>query len=81
MKKEFNQEEYERLKKVKEDFDNRLIEEKDISEEDTYFISSMYDYQIKNIMEEIKELQGCIEDYKKRMKDAIEYLDSKKVND
>lgn len=78
MKKEFDQEEYDRLKKLKQDFDNRLVDEKDISDEDAYYISNMYDYQIKNIMEEIKGLQNSIGEYKRRMKDAIEYLDSKR---
>lgn len=74
----FDEKEFLRIKKLKSDFDNYLITEDEISEEDKILIDKLYDMQIKNIQSEIDELHKCIAEFKKKMQDAIAYLDGKK---
>ena len=81
MKKEFNMDEYNRLRKLKEDFDNYLIKEEDIEKEDVFLINKMYDFEIKNVTEQIKDLEEKIENYKQRLVEAIKYFEDKKINE
>lgn len=78
MEKVFSEEEYNRVKKIKEDFDNGKISIDDISNEDANIILKIYDYQIKSLKAEILSLTFEIEEYKERMKEAIEQLKKQK---
>lgn len=75
MENKFDEKEYSRIKDIKEKFDKREITLEDISKEDAYIISKMYDYQIKNLNAEIQDLYDKIGSYKRRMQYAIEALD------
>lgn len=75
MENKFDEKEYSRIKDIKEKFDKREITLENISKEDAYIISKMYDYQIKNLNAEIQDLYDKIGSYKRRMRYAIEALD------
>lgn len=77
MEKEIFKQNYERVLKIKEDFDARKIDIEDISDEDVKLILDIYNLQIKKVNAEIVELKEKIEQYKTRIKDAIEYLNEK----
>ncbi len=78
MAKKIDNDEYERLKQLKQDFDLRRITESELTDEDSFYLSKMYDMQIKNLGEEITKLEQKIKDYEKRMKEAIDYLNNMK---
>lgn len=73
MKKK-NSEEYERILKLKQDFEDGNISQDEISEEDAKAISAIYNIEIANLKNEISEINDNIEEYKNRMKSALEYL-------
>lgn len=77
MEKEIFKENYDRILKIKEDFDARKIDIEDIPDEDVKLILDIYNLQIKKVNAEIVELKEKIEQYKTRIKDAIEYLNDK----
>lgn len=77
MEKEIFKQNYERILKIKEDFDARKIDIEDIPDEDVKLILDIYNLQIKKVNAEIVELKEKIEQYKTRIKDAIEYLNDK----
>lgn len=77
MEKEIFKQNYERVLKIKEDFDARKIDIEDIPDEDVKLILDIYNLQIKKVNAEIVELKEKIEQYKTRIKDAIEYLNDK----
>ena len=77
MEKEIFKQNYERILKIKEDFDARKIDIEDIPDEDVKLILDIYNLQIKRVNAEIVELKEKIEQYKTRIKDAIEYLNDK----
>lgn len=72
-----SEDEYLRIKKLKSDFDNYLITEDQISEKDKEIIRNMYKVQIKKMDYEIAELKNAIEEFKSRMKEAMDYLESR----
>lgn len=80
MEKEIFKQNYERILKIKEDFDARKIDIEDIPDEDVKLILDIYNLQIKKVNAEIVELKEKIEQYKTRIKDAIEYLNDKNSN-
>ena len=77
LEKEIFKQNYERILKIKEDFDARKIDIEDIPDEDVKLILDIYNLQIKKVNAEIVELKEKIEQYKTRIKDAIEYLNDK----
>lgn len=76
MEKEYTPEELERIKNIKEKIENNSLTLKEVDEEDLRTLSKLYDYEIKKIKAEIKELDQKIDVYKKRMKEAIDYLNN-----
>ena len=60
LENKFDEKEYSRIKDIKEKFDKREITLENISKEDAYIISKMYDYQIKNLNAEIQDLYDKI---------------------
>lgn len=76
MEKEYTPEELERIKIIKEKIENNRLTLKEVDEEDLRTLSKLYDYEIKKIKAEIKELDQKIDVYKKRMKEAIDYLNN-----
>lgn len=76
MEKEYTPEELERIKAIKEKVEKNILTLEEVDENDLRIISKLYDYDIKKIKAEIKELDQKIEVYKKRMKEAIDYLNN-----
>lgn len=76
MEKEYTPEELERIKAIKEKVEKNIITLEEVDENDLRIISKLYDYDIKKIKAEIKELDQKIDVYKKRMKEAIDYLNN-----
>ena len=76
MEKEYTPEELERIKNIKEKIENNSLTLEEVDEEDLRTLSKLYDYEIKKIKSEIKELDQKIDVYKKRMKEAIDYLNN-----
>lgn len=74
LENKFDEKEYARIKEIKTKFEKTEITLEEISDEDAYIISKMYDYQIKNLNAEIKDLYEKIDSYKKRMQYAIDAL-------
>ena len=74
LENKFDEKEYARIKEIKTKFEKTEITLEEISDEDAYIISKMYDYQIKNLNAEIKDLYEKIYSYKKRMQYAIDAL-------
>ena len=62
------------IEKVKLDFESGKIKETDISKDEALLISVLYEVQLIELDDEIKKMKDEIEDYKKRMKKAIEFL-------
>lgn len=77
MENKFDEEEYNRLKEIKRKFEKKEISIDEISDNDAYFISKMYEYQIKSLNAEIQDFYEKIDSYKKRMEYAIEALNNK----
>lgn len=77
MENKFDEEEYDRLKEIKRRFEKKEISIDEISDNDAYFISKMYEYQIKSLNAEIQDFYEKIDSYKKRMEYAIEALNNK----
>lgn len=76
MEKEYTPEELERIKAIKEKVEKNILTLEEVDENDLRIISKLYDYDIKKIKAEIKELDQKIDVYKKRMKEAIDYLEN-----
>lgn len=70
--------EIERMEKLKNEFEKGNIKLQDISEEDAILMNVLYELEISELEEKIDNLESKIQDYKKRMKAAIEYLKSKR---
>lgn len=62
------------IEKVKLDFESGKIKEVDISKDEALLISVLYEVQLIELDDEIQKMKDEIEDYKKRMKKAIEFL-------
>ena len=77
MENKFDEEEYNRLKEIKRRFEKKEISIDEISDNDAYFISKMYEYQIKSLNAEIQDFYEKIDSYKKRMEYSIEALNNK----
>ena len=77
MENKFDEEEYNRLKEIKRRFEKKEISIDEISDNDAYFISKMYEYQIKSLNAEIQDFYEKIDSYKKRMEYAIVALNNK----
>lgn len=69
--------EIERIEKIKEDYEAGNITEKDIEDEDVELLNLMYNFEIEELELKIKQARAQLDDYKKRMKEAIEYLKHK----
>ncbi len=76
MEKEYTPEELERIKAIKEKVEKNILTLEEVDENDLRIISKLYDYDIKKIKAEIKELDQKIDVYKKRMKEAIDFLNN-----
>lgn len=74
MEKEISKEKYENIKKIKNKWDNKEIDITDIPIEDRELLVKIYDIEIKKVKNEIEELENKIDNYKKRMQDAIQSL-------
>ena len=62
------------LEKIKSDFETGKIKESDINGDEALLISVLYEVQLIELEDEIQKMKDEIEDYKKRMKKAIEFL-------
>ena len=62
------------IEKVKLDFESGKIKETDISKDEALLISVLYEVQLIELEDEIQKMKDEIEDYKKRMKKAIEFI-------
>lgn len=74
MEKEISKEKYENIKKIKNKWDNKEIDITDIPIEDRELLVKLYDIEIKKVKNEIEELENKIDNYKRRMQDAIQSL-------
>ena len=74
MEKEISKEKYENIKEIKNKWDNKEIDITDIQIEDRELLVKLYDIEIKKVKNEIEELENKIDNYKKRMQDAIQSL-------
>ncbi len=74
MEKEISKEKYENIKKIKNKWDNKEIDITDIPIEDRELLVKIYDIEIKKVKNEIEELENKIDNYKRRMQDAIQSL-------
>ena len=74
MEKEISKEKYENIKEIKNKWDNKEIDITDIPIEDRELLVKLYDIEIKKVKNEIEELENKIDNYKKRMQDAIQSL-------
>ena len=74
MEKEISKEKYENIKEIKNKGDNKEIDITDIPIEDRELLVKLYDIEIKKVKNEIEELENKIDNYKKRMQDAIQSL-------
>ena len=61
MENKFDEEEYNRLKEIKRRFEKKEISIDEISDNDAYFISKMYEYQIKSLNAEIQDFYEKID--------------------
>ena len=74
MEKEISKEKYENIKEIKNKWDNKEIDITDIPIEDRELLVKIYDIEIKKVRNEIEELENKIDNYKRRMQDAIQSL-------
>ena len=74
MEKEISKEKYENIKEIKNKWDNEEIDITDIPIEDRELLVKIYDIEIKKVKNEIEELENKIDNYKRRMQDAIQSL-------
>lgn len=74
MEKEISKEKYENIKEIKNKWDNKEIDITDIPIEDRELLVKLYDIEIKKVKNEIEELENKIDNYKRRMQDAIQSL-------
>lgn len=74
MEKEISKEKYENIKEIKNKWDNKEIDITDIPIEDRELLVKIYDIEIKKVKNEIEELENKIDNYKRRMQDAIQSL-------
>ena len=74
MEKEISKEKYENIKEIKNKWDNKEIDITDIPIEDRELLLKIYDIEIKKVKNEIEELENKIDNYKRRMQDAIQSL-------
>ena len=74
LEKEISKEKYENIKKIKNKWDNKEIDITDIPIEDRELLVKIYDIEIKKVKNEIEELENKIDNYKRRMQDAIQSL-------
>ena len=74
LEKEISKEKYENIKEIKNKWDNKEIDITDIPIEDRELLVKIYDIEIKKVKNEIEELENKIDNYKRRMQDAIQSL-------
>ena len=67
-----------KIKKMKSDFETGKIKESDINGDEALLISVLYELQLIELDDEIQKMKDEIEDYKIRMRKAIEFLKRKK---
>ena len=63
---------------MKSDFETGKIKESDINRDEALLISVLYELQLIELDDEIQKMKDEIEDYKIRMRKAIEFLKRKK---
>ena len=74
LEKEISKEKYENIKEIKNKWDNKEIDITDIPIEDRELLVKIYDIEIKKVKNEIEELENKIDNYNRRMQDAIQSL-------
>lgn len=67
-----------KVESVKNDLDHDKITIDDVSEEYITILNLIYEIEISEVENNIARLNRDIEDYKVRMKNAIDYLKSKR---
>lgn len=66
------------IERLKSDFEDGKIKEKDITKDEAILMSVLYEIQLMELEEEIEKTQDEVENYKTRLKRAIKYLKNKK---
>lgn len=70
-------EEIDRLEKIKEDYEAGNITEQEIEEEDVELLNLMYDFELEELEFKIRQARAQLDEYKIRMREAIDYLRQK----
>lgn len=68
----------EKVEIIKTNLDNKTITVDDVEEEYVVFLNLLYEMEIQELENNIKRLNSDIEEYKARMRNAIEFLKSKR---
>ena len=68
----------EKVEKIKTNLDNKTITVDDVEEEYVIFLNLLYEIEIQELENNIKRLNSDIEEYKVRIRNAIEFLKSKR---
>lgn len=66
------------IEKIKLDFESSKIVESDLNKDQAILLGVLYELELIELEEKIENLKIEIEDYKNRMRKAIEYLKRKK---
>ncbi len=70
----------EKLVKLRADFESGKIKQENMSNDEIALLSFVYQLQMLDLDEEISEQKKYVEEYKIRLKNAIEYLKNKNNN-
>ena len=68
----------EKVEEIKTNLDNKTITVDDVEEEYVIFLNLLYEIEIQELENNIKRLNSNIEEYKVRLKNAIEFLKNKR---
>lgn len=72
--------EKDRLGVLRYNFENGLIKSEEITPDDTLLLSFMYQLEMLSLDNKIKEQKEILDEYKVRLKNAIDYLKNKNNN-
>lgn len=72
--------EKDRLEVLRYNFENGLIKSEEITPDDTLLLSFMYQLEMLSLDNKIKEQKEILDEYKVRLKNAIDYLKNKNNN-
>jgi hypothetical protein len=67
-----------RIDNLKYKFENGIISKEDLNPDDALLLSFMYQLEIISLDDQIAEQNETLEEYKERLKNAIDYLKNKK---